>query len=122
MMSDSESGSGSARVVLLTDVLAVAECIGPGLPILGLDVVGCELLSVVFLDGDMPEPWPEMLVPARYLHPSAMRRIYLHAKPLLILIQMQEKHLNIVLSKIVQQWGLFIPFPAAFPVLSLDQH
>ena len=60
-MSDSGSGSGSARVGLLADVLAVEECIGPGLPILKLDVVGGELLSVVILDGDMPEPWPEMV-------------------------------------------------------------
>ena len=55
-MSYSESGSGSARVGLLADVLAVAGFIGPGLPILELDVVGGELLSVVILDGDMPEP------------------------------------------------------------------
>ena len=60
-MSDSESGSGSARVGLLADVLAVAGCIGPGLPILKLDVVGGKLLSVVILDGDMPEPSPEMV-------------------------------------------------------------
>ena len=60
-MSDSGSGSGLAIVGLLADVLAVEECIGPGLPILELDVVGGELLSVVILDGDMPEPWPEMV-------------------------------------------------------------
>ena len=61
MMSDSESGSGSARVGLLADILAVAGCIGPGLPMLELDVVGGELLSVVILERDMPEPCPEML-------------------------------------------------------------
>ena len=59
-MSESESGSGSASAGLLADVLAVAGCIGPGLPILELDVGGGELLSVVVLDGDMPEPWQEL--------------------------------------------------------------
>ena len=88
-MSDSGSGSGSARVGLLADVLAVEECIGPGLPILKLDVVGGELLSVVILDGDMSALARDVgvrLVPARSLHPSAIKRFYLHAKPLIILI------------------------------------
>ena len=91
MISDSESGSGSgsARVGLLAYDLAVAGCIGPGLPILELDVVGGELLSVVVLDGDMTEPCPEMLVcdwslPDPRIH--LQRGHFFNAKPLLILI------------------------------------
>ena len=57
-MSESESGSASARAGLLAFVLE--GCVGPGLPILELGGGGGEQLSVVVFDGDMPEPWPEL--------------------------------------------------------------